>query len=256
MTRAAFFLSFTLALPAFCAAATNAPAKTDLDSGASLTSHAATGIVSLRTPDGDSITLATKGFIGELKLHPDGPLRWMTVPVNGGESVCASFGVDDGLGQARFVGVLLARAPKAKWRIVTEWLAECGPLGELSFKREKQNFSTPAAGTLLRSARKYKSEGHTFKLDCGCNVCQSATFDYMENETWIWNAVSTTFERKSFERAYIVQYGEGLMAVARKALGDARLMSRLYRMNPDIKPGGMLKEGQQIVFERITETPK
>lgn len=253
MKRVALLLSIALAAPVFCAAATNAPSKADTDSGASLTSHASTGIVTLRTPDSEAITLATKVFVGELKLHPDGPLRWLPVVVEGGEAACASFGVDDGLGQARFVGVLLVRAPKAKWRIVTEWLAECGPLGEMSFKREKQNFTTPAAGTLLRSARKYKSEGHTFKLDCGCNVCQSATFDYMENETWVWNAGITTFERKKFERAYIVQYGEGLMAVARKALGDARLMSRLYRMNPDIKPGGMLKEGQQIVFERITD---
>jgi len=253
MTRVALLLSLALAAPAFCDAATNAPAKADTDSGATLTSHATTGIVSLRTPDGESITLTNKGFVGELKLHQDGPLRWLPVKIEGGESACASFGVDDGLGQARFIAVLLARAPKAKWRVVTEWLAECGPLDELSFKREKQNFTSPAAGTLLRSARKYKSEGHTFKLDCGCNVCQSATFDYMENETWVWNATGATFERKNFERAYIVQYGEGLMAVARKALGDARLMSRLYRMNPSIKPGGILKEGQHIVFERITE---
>jgi len=253
MRTAVLLLLASLAFPAYCAAATNAPARAVAVTSASVTSHPGTGILSLRTPDGELITLVTKGFSGELKWHPDGPLQWLPVVVPNAEAACASFGVDDGQGQARFVGVLLAKTTGAKWRIVTEWLAECGPLDELSFKREKQNFTTPAAGSLLRSARKYKSEGHTFKLDCGCNVCQSATFDYMENETWNWSPTSATFERKNFERAYIVQYGEGLMAVARKALGDARLMSRLYRLNPEIKPGGMLKEGQQIVFERIAE---
>lgn len=253
MKIAVLFLLSTCAIPAFCVAATNAPPRADSVPAATVSSNSSTGILSLRTPDGDSLTLATKGFAGELKFHPDGAFQWLPVVIPNAEAACASFGVDDGQGQARFVGVLLSRTSGAKWRIATEWLAECGPLGEFSFKREKQSFTTPLAGSLQRSARKYKSEGHTFKLDCGCNVCQSATFEYMENETWNWNATSGTFERKSFERAYIVQYGEGLMAVARKALGDARLMSRLYRMNPEIKAGGLLKEGQQIIFERIPD---
>jgi hypothetical protein len=198
-----------------------------------------------------TVPLANKGFAGPLRLHAEGALKRVPVQLDGAEAICVSFGLDDGQGQARFIAALLVKFPGSEWKVAHEWLAECGPLGELSFKREKQDFTSPQPGTLLRKARKYKSEGHTFKLDCGCNVCQSATFDYNENETWVWNAQKKQFERTLMERAYIVQYGEGLMGVARKALGDARLMARLYRMNPDIKPGGVLKEGQAVVFERI-----
>ena len=40
------------------------------------------------------------------------------------------------------------------------------------------------------------------------------------------------------------------MSVARKAYGDARMMAKIYKLNPDLKEGGVLKTGQGVVVER------
>jgi hypothetical protein len=248
------FLNAAFAFETPAPAATRAALPGANSEGATgvLRMHEGTGVLSLEL-EGGRVTFANGGFAGPFKYHPDGAYRWLpiAIPDSKTQAACVSFGLDSGRGEARFIGALLVKPAGGAWGVAREWLAECGPIDEISFKREKQSFSSPADGVLLRKAKKYKSEGHTFKLDCGCQVCQSATFEYTETETWQWSTEASAFKRASFVRAYIVQYGEGLMGVARKALGDARLMSKLYRLNSDIKPGGMLREGQEVVFERI-----
>jgi hypothetical protein len=163
-----------------------------------------------------------------------------------------TLGIVDTLGTVRSIGVLLLKND-GQWATGTEWSVDSGSLGELGFRREVQIFAANAAGTLQRQVKRMAVEGVQAKLDCGCLVCDARTTSLIEDETWQWKAESKAFERATLEKRYVVQPGEGLIAVARKALGDARLMSRIYRLNPELKEGAVLQPGQQILIERVAQ---
>ena len=127
--------------------------------------------------------------------------------------------------------------------------------GEMGFTREKQSLAFDAKSVLTRQAHVTQSEGVVHKLDCGCLTCGSRLSETIEDETWSWNVAAGKLERASYERRYIVQTGENVLTVARKALGDARLIARIYKLNPEIKQDGVLQAGQKVLVERQMEPP-
>ena len=221
----------------------------------------APAIISLRfSRDGEKggkqsyqLALKTERLPGTKGTRADMPFEAhvLAMPV-GSQAFWIDFGVEDEPGATRAICVLLVKAgdTQPQWRIANEWSADCGPLGEMGFKRAKHSFSSSREGVLERQSRSLMVEGILHKLDCGCNACQSRTIEMTGNEVYTWDGSSHAFERTSYEKRYVVQPGEGLMSVARKALGDARLLARIYKLNPELKADGMLKEGQQIVVER------
>jgi hypothetical protein len=198
-------------------------------------------------------TLLKTQSVAEIQgLHPDQPIMAQTFSVGKIPACILTFGIVDTLGTVHSIGVALVKS-NGVWVAATEWSIESGSLGELGFRREIQKFAANAAGTLQRKVTRMAVEGVQAKLDCGCLVCDSRTTALIEDETWQWKAESKSFERATLEKRYVVQPGEGLIAVARKALGDARLMSRIYRLNPELKEGAVLQPGQQILVERSTQ---
>jgi hypothetical protein len=207
--------------------------------------------VIVRAEGGPPIALATAGLGAEDTIRKEEPLTVSTLEL-GGEARAAwlTFTLIDGRGRVRSVGALLLKKTKAApWLLEKEWSAECGPLGELGFIRQKQTFASPKPGVLARQFHDTTVEGIAYTLDCGCPACASRTTEFKSDESFTWNAQSGTFERTHHEKRYVVQPGEGLMAVARKALGDARMLQKLYKMNPAIKPESMLKEKQEVIVE-------
>lgn len=197
-----------------------------------------------------ALPLKTESLAHSKGLRQDSPLQIVNFPLAAdGQAAWAIFTIDDQNGAARAVSVLLIQSEKG-WIVAREWTADSAPMGEMGYKREKQIFSAPKPGTLSRNLHNLTVEGIVHKLDCGCTACQSRTIETSEDETYIWNASTATLDRTLYEKRYIVQIGEGLMSVARKALGDARLLARIYRLNPALKSETVLKEGQGILVER------
>jgi len=163
---------------------------------------------------------------------------------------CVTFALDDSSGGSRSIAILISRQSGA-FKLENEWSLDTEALGELGYSRRTQSFSTEV-GTLLRKTKLLTVEGIIDKQDCGCLVCQSRTMELREEETYAWNVETRSFQRTLYEKRYVAQPGEGVMAVARKALGDARLIAKLSRLNPELKPGSGLKEGQLILVERRT----
>lgn len=161
---------------------------------------------------------------------------------------CITFALDDSTGGSRSIAVLISQHDDA-YRVENEWSLDTVAVGEMGYSRKTQSF-TGADGMLSRSTKLLTVEGIVDEQDCGCLVCHSRTIELREEETYAWNAASKTFQRTLYEKRYVAQPGEGVMAVARKALGDARLMTKLARLNPELKPGSGLKEGQLLLVER------
>jgi len=197
-----------------------------------------------------TLALKTENLIGGETLQPDQPLTLTALNVSSGRALALTFGISDGRGRVRSIGALVTSAQGTEWSLASEWSVDCEPLGELGFKREKQAFTSSAADTLTRQTQRTLAEGVVDKLDCGCLVCGSRTIETLESEQFSWNPQSRVLERTSYEKRYVVQPGEGIMAVARKALGDARLLARINRLNPELKPGSVLQPGQKILVEK------
>jgi hypothetical protein len=209
------------------------------------------GVV-LRADAGAPIALATVGLGSEDMIRKEEPLTVSTLELSGeARAAWLTFTLIDGRGRVRSIGALLVKKTKASpWSLEKEWSADCGPLGELGFIRQKQTFVSPKPSVLARQFHDTTVEGIAYTLDCGCPACASRTTEFKSDESFTWNAQSGTFERTHYEKRYVVQPGEGLMAVARKALGDARMLQKLYKLNPTIKPESMLKEKQEVVVEK------
>ena len=196
------------------------------------------------------VALSVSGLQDDQALRKEEPLMAANVRMSSGAAMIVSFTLIDGRGHVRCVCAILVQDKAGHWAVSKEWLADCAPLGEMGFIRQKQTLSALKEGTVTRRVQDTTVEGVAYTLDCGCPACASRTTDFQIDETYTFNPASGTFERSAFEKRYVVQPGEGLMAVARKALGDARMLARLYKLNPDIKPESMLKEGQKVVVER------
>lgn len=206
---------------------------------------------------GAAIELATPGFPAGKGLRADRPLHALALELGAGGTgtgesrplgTLVTFALDDGEGSTRAVAAAIVKSAD-KWVLANEWSVDSAAEGAMSYKRETQSFAGGKPGTLTRQTHRLSVEGMTDKLGCGCLVCQSRTLEISEDETYAWNAKSAAFERTRYEKHYVVQPGEGLMAVARKALGDARLMSRLVTLNPDLKSSTFLKEGRKLLVE-------
>ena len=198
------------------------------------------------------IALATPGFSDGKGLRDDQPLTTEAIQLPGGaQAMWVRFGLDDGAGGVRAVAVLLSRATSsAAWTVSREWSADSGALGELGFKRESQKFLADAAGTITRKFKNLRVEGVLHKLDCGCSACQSRTTDIEESDVIRWNPATRAFDTVQHEKWYVAQTGENLMVAVRKALGDARLINRVARLNPDIKDAATFSGGERVLVQR------
>ncbi|HYG75435.1 MAG TPA: LysM domain-containing protein [Planctomycetota bacterium] len=197
----------------------------------------------------NTLALNTENLPDGNALQPDQPLSVMAVDLSSARALTVTFGISDGRGRVRSVGVLLAEGG-GTWKVASEWSVECGPLGELGFQREKQSFASAAPDTLTRQTKRTHVEGVVDKLDCGCLICGDRTTETIEDERFVWKPQTGTLERVSYEKRYVVQPGEGFLAIARKALGDARLLARIQRLNPDLKPASVLQPGQKILVAK------
>jgi len=193
--------------------------------------------------------LQSRGLLADETLKKDEPLSISEVVLDAKtRGVLVAFSLVDSRGHVRAIAALL-KADGGSFTVLHEWIADCQPLGEAGFIRQKQSFSAKA-GVFVRQFKNARVEGVLYKLDCGCPACASKTTEYAEDETWTWNAAKRSIERTAYEKRYIVQPSEGLLSVARKAYGDARLMGRLYKLNPELKNATTLKEGQGVIVEK------
>jgi hypothetical protein len=195
-----------------------------------------------------SIALPAEGFKPDSALNPDMPLLATAGTLGEIPALSISFGMNDGAGLTRSFALVLIK-DAAGWRTAKIWTADSAARGELGFAREKQSLAFDAKA-LTRQLRIAQSEGVVHKLDCGCLTCGSRLSETIEDETWNWNDAEKKLERSSYERRYIVQPGENMLTVARKALGDARLIARIYKLNPEIKQDATLQAGQKILVEQ------
>lgn len=225
-------------------------AQTKSDPPVQLRGNTASDNLSLSLKVGETtLPIQSEGFKSNAALHPDMPLQAQSGALGEVPALWVSFGMNDGAGSTRSFAIVFIQDATA-WRAVKQWTADCAARGELGFTREKQSLAFDAASGFVRQLRVTQSEGVVHKLDCGCLTCDSRLSETIENEKWIWNAAAGKLERSSYERRYIVQSGENMLTVARKALGDARLLARIYKLNPDIKQESALQPGQKILVER------
>jgi hypothetical protein len=196
-----------------------------------------------------SITLPSEGFKPDSALNPDMPLLATAGTLGEIPALSISFGMNDGAGLTRSFALVLVK-DSSGWSTAKIWTADSAARGELGFTREKQSLAFDAK-SLTRQLRIAQSEGVVHKLDCGCLTCGSRLSETIEDEMWTWNEAAKKVERSSYERRYIVQPGENMLTVARKALGDARLIARIYKLNPEIKQDATLQAGQKILVEKI-----
>jgi hypothetical protein len=184
-------------------------------------------------------------------LRSDAPLQAKSIALpDGASGASVTFTLDDGEGGARSVLLLLFRSgEKEKWALAREWVAESAALGELGFKRESQELETKD-GQVIRHFKSLAVEGLAHKMDCGCVACQSRTTEITEDETLTWSSEKHSFETTLRQKWYTAQPNENLMAIARKALGDARLMQLIIKLNPQLKDAPPLKGGEKILVER------
>ncbi len=214
--------------------------------------------VSLASSPVQVFKLESTGWTNEQQegLRKDQPLVCSVFELPGGASGCwITFGLDDGVGGLRAVAVLLSRSSsRATWAVAREWVADSVALGDMGFKREKQSFATDG-GILTRTLRSLSVEGVAHKLDCGCTACSSRSSDTEETDVYAWNAAAGKFEPAKHEKYYIAQSGENLMAAVRKALGDARRVSHVAKLNPTIADGTVFKGGERVLVARDA-TPK
>jgi hypothetical protein len=205
--------------------------------------------VSLRI-GGANIALSTRAKAGGKGLRPDQPLKAEPVEIHENvRGATVRFGLDDGEGGVRAVLALLVQPKDKEWTLVREWAAESGAVGELGFKRETQDLENKEGGIFVHHFKGVTVEGLTHKMDCGCVACQSRTSEFSEDETLQWSA-SKAMERTLLEKWYTAQPGENTMVVARKALGDARLMPLIIKLNPELKDAAAFKGGEKILVER------
>lgn len=181
-------------------------------------------------------------------LRKDQPLTVGTFALpNGATGAWVDFGLEDGAGGVRAVTVLLVRpSASAAWNVAHEWFADSIAIGEMGFRRERQSFAV-ADGRITRTLRSYAVEGVTHQLDCGCTACSSRATDIEENEVLLWNAATHTFELQKHDKWYMAQAGENLLAAVRKALGDARRVNRVAKLNPQILDGTTFKGGERVL---------
>ncbi|HYF50743.1 MAG TPA: hypothetical protein VEJ63_15120 [Planctomycetota bacterium] len=195
------------------------------------------------------VTLQTRGLLPDAAIKKEEPLSISELALDTKASgLLVTFSLVDSRGHVRAIAAALQHDASG-WKVMREWSADCYPLGEAGYIRQKQSFSAKA-GTLIRQLKNARVEGVMYTLDCGCPACASKTTEYVEDETWTWSSEKGTMDRTHFEKRYIVQPTEGLLSVARKAYGDARMMGKLLKLNPSLKNETVLKEGQGIVVER------
>ena len=165
------------------------------------------------------------------------------------DAVLLSFKITDGAQAERSLAVLLVKV-SAVWSLGGEWLVEKSADDATGSKDETQTF-TAVAGGLLRHVHRNVVENVSFTLPCGCcNAIQTRTIVTDADETYVWNDASAADERSTFQKWYIVQPGEGLLAVARKALGDPRRLARIYALNPQLRGNAAVNEGQRVLVEK------
>jgi hypothetical protein len=150
----------------------------------------------------------------------------------------------------RILSVLLVRASAvAPWTVQGEWAIERSSDDKEASKDELQTVSAGACG-LRRHVHRRNVESVEFTLPCGCcTALQTRTVETEEDEVFEWDGRTQALRRTTYSRWYVVQPGEGLLAVARKALGDPRRLARLYKLNPNLKPTLALAEGQKVLVD-------
>ena len=147
------------------------------------------------------------------------------------------------------ISVLLVRQ-SATWSVAGEWSVERHDDGDAGSKNETQKW-TIDNGDVKREVHRFNVEGIEYTLPCGCcKAIQTRTIETVEETNFTWSDAKQTLEQQSFKKWYVVQYGEGLFSVARKALGDARLMGKVLVLNPELKLDAVLTTGQKILIEK------
>ena len=251
-----------LLLPLACAAEDTVLARTMLDGAEIQLLRSADAKLTLKiatTPE--PLSLATAPWTDGKGLRADQLLAAeifaLPAEAQGAQAAQAAqglwvrFGLDDGNGGVRSVAALLTRVSKsAPWTLAHEWSADSVALGELGFKREKLSVSADPSGAVTRTHTSVSVEGVAHKLDCGCTACQSRTTAIDETELLQWNPATHAYDAVRHEKWYIAQPGENIMTAVRKSLGDARLITRVARLNPQIKDGTTFAGGEKVLVLR------
>lgn len=153
---------------------------------------------------------------------------------------------------SRALTVLLTKAAKSDaWFVQQEWIADKSE-DDSGSKDETQTFSVDAVGAITRRVHRMNVDNISYELPCKCcTAIQTKTMETQEEETLAWSATSSSFERRTFRKWYITQPGEGLVNVARKALGDPTRLARLYTLNPELRQAATLAEGQKVLVDKL-----
>jgi hypothetical protein len=154
----------------------------------------------------------------------------------------------------RSLNVLVAKSLDEKaWRVVQEWTADKSE-DDSGSKDESQTITCDGQGLLLRRVHRLNVDNITFVLPCKCcTSIQTRTVETVEEESYAWNDTRKQLERRASRKWYVTQPGEGLLAVARKALGDPTRLARLYTLNPELREDGNLTEGQKVLVSQVKE---
>ena len=176
---------------------------------------------------------------------------------NGVEAIVVPITFTETPQNSQSLSVLLIRSSAAApWSLQREWVVErsCdgkdGKDAKEGSKDESQTVTALADGALCRHVHRRNVESIEYTLPCGCcKAIQTRTIESAEDETYSFDTRRELLGRSAYRKWYVVQPGEGLLAVARKALGDPRRLARLFALNSTLKPGTTLTEGQKILVE-------
>jgi nucleoid-associated protein YgaU len=178
------------------------------------------------------------------------PLKVEASSAKSSNGVVVTFAVGSASGDARGVALWLRKINR-RWTLCGEWSVDKFNHQELGEKNERQAFAFESA-SLRRSVSRNNIEGvqTTCPLGC-CKIWQTRTLVTEEVETFAINESSGTAERKTFQKWYIAQAGDGLFSIASKVYGNPARLSSLIFFNPQLQKQEKLEDGQKVLVERV-----
>lgn len=187
----------------------------------------------------------------QLDKSLEAPLKLEAVDAADPTNLVAGFGIHYASGDAKWVSVWLSKST-GRWTLRGEWSVEKFNHKELGEKNETQTFAFDAGGVLRRSTSRNNIEGIKTTCAQGCCVAwQSKTMVTEEIEKLAWSEAIHSIERKTFQKWYIAQYGDGVMSIAKKVHGDPSRMTTLLRLNPELQKQEKIEENQKVLVEQV-----
>ncbi len=179
------------------------------------------------------------------------PLKFDAIDAADSNNLVAGFGTHCAAGDTKWVSVWLSKSA-GHWTLRGEWSVEKFNHQELGEKNESQTFAFDAGGILRRSVSRNNIEGIKTTCPQGCCIAwQSKTMVTEELETLAWTETTQSPERKTFQKWYIAQFGDGVMSIAKKVHGDPSRMTTLLRLNPQLQKQEKIEENQKVLVEQF-----